>query len=35
LLLFTDSGEQSSGNLQHDVNIVGQNDVEGSGSSNP
>jgi len=23
-------GEQSSGNLQHDVNIVGQNDVEGS-----
>lgn len=30
LLLFTDTGEPSSGNLQHDVNIVGQSDVEGS-----
>jgi len=30
LLLFTDAGDPSSGNLHHDVNIVGQSDVEGS-----
>ena len=30
LLLFTDADHLSSGNLHHAVNIVGQNDVEGS-----
>jgi signal transduction histidine kinase len=30
LFLFTDADDQSAGNLQHNVNIVGQGDIEGS-----